>query len=292
MKYLTKEWYKTMQNAGFILPFRVSKKAETFSEDYFKKLYRREEKKWLDLEKEASELTFEELYPEEFPEEDYFEEVEGFPPYTEAEKEEARRQYYEEREQARIDYEEPPPFNPDKERKIFKRLFNDNVKCLKEDIPEDILKKVADIRVMALNSVSAEVKNELARYYKNNKKIVDRALKATEKEYNKLLKTDAASFIKDLSLHDCKVLSCKKDGKDVVITLDNSGGFTSVEKVRLKNCSVIKQEAKLRGAWCLYEEVYKVKTGYEIHFLLEKGKLIDYIVSVENVECSITNPEE
>jgi hypothetical protein len=49
MKYMTKEWYETMQNTGFHLLLRVSKNAEVLSEDYFKKLYKREEKAWLRL---------------------------------------------------------------------------------------------------------------------------------------------------------------------------------------------------------------------------------------------------
>lgn len=44
MKYMSKEWYETMQKTDFHLLLRVSKKAGMFSEDYFKKLYKSEEK--------------------------------------------------------------------------------------------------------------------------------------------------------------------------------------------------------------------------------------------------------
>ena len=50
MKYLTKEWYDTMQKTGLHLLLKVSKKAEVFSEEFFRELYEREENKWLNLE--------------------------------------------------------------------------------------------------------------------------------------------------------------------------------------------------------------------------------------------------
>lgn len=80
-------------------------------------------------------------------------------------------------------------------------------------------------------------------------------------------------------------MSCRKDGKDIVLFIDNSHGFTKINKIRMKNCNVIKQDAPLHGAWCLYEEIYKSGEKYEIHFLLlRKNKLIDYIVLVDDID--------
>ena len=47
MKYLTKEFYNAMQKMSLHFPLRASKKAEVFSEDYFKKLYKKEMPKFL-----------------------------------------------------------------------------------------------------------------------------------------------------------------------------------------------------------------------------------------------------
>ena len=52
----------------------------------------------------------------------------------------------------------------------------------------------------------------------------------------------------------------------------------------MKNCDVIKQDAPLHGAWCLYEEIYKAGEKFEIHFLLDKNKLIDYIIVADDLE--------
>lgn len=55
-----------MQKTSFYLSLRVSKEAGVFSEDYFKKFYKSEEKAWLRLQEDASKVQFEDIYPEEF----------------------------------------------------------------------------------------------------------------------------------------------------------------------------------------------------------------------------------
>ena len=283
MKYFTKDWYETMQKTDYALLLKVTKEAETFSEDYFEKLYKSKEKEFLKIQKEASEISFEDVYPEEFPEELFFEEVEGFPPYTEAEKKEIQEQYYKDREQARLNYENLPPFDIEQARKNFRAGYKCNLKKLKENLPQDILTKVADIRVLALDYSSAQVKKEIAQYCKNNKKTVEKASKDYWKEYKKQFKSTPPTFAEEFNLHDCIVLSCRKKGKDIILSLDNSGGFTNIKEIRFKNCNVIKQDAPLHGAWCLYDELYKSGNRYEIHQLLYRNKPFEYIVSTDNV---------
>jgi len=279
MKYMTKEWYETMQKTSFHLLLKVSKNAESFSEDYFRDLYKHEEKKWIELQKEVSEVKFEDIYPEVF--------HATYPDGTPLEEslfEEARKSYFEQREQARLDFNNRPEFNVGEEKKRFKQSFRSNVKHLKRSFPESILVKVADIRVLALGYASREVKQEISQFCKQNEKSIHSAMAAYQKQYRKQFKTEVPAFAEELNLHDCKVLSCRRTGNDVVMSLDNSGGFTNISTIRMKNCDVIKQDAPLHGAWCLYEEIYKSGERFEIHFLLDKNKLIDYIIIADNLE--------
>lgn len=57
MKYLTKKWYETMQKTDMHLLLKISKKAETFSEEYYNNLYEIEEKNWIKLHKDTSGIT-------------------------------------------------------------------------------------------------------------------------------------------------------------------------------------------------------------------------------------------
>jgi len=276
---MTKEWYETMQKTSFHLLLKVSKKAETFSEDYFKKLYKSEEKAWLQLHEDASKVKFEDIFPEEF----HFVNIDGTP-LDSSEYEEAKRKYFEMREQARLNFMNIPAFDPEREKENFKQTFLINVERLKKSLPDKILQKVADIRVLALNRASANVKKEITAYCKANKKAAEKAMKTYWKEYKKNFKDNEPAFTEKFNFHDCKIISCRKRGNDVVITLDNSGGFTDVKQIIFKNCSILKQDAPLHGAIWLYDEIYKSGSGYEIHVLLLKKKLIDFIVTTADVK--------
>ena len=279
MKYMTKEWYETMQKTDLHLLLKVSKTAEAFSEEYFRELYKREEKNWLKLQKDVSEVKFEDIYPE-----DYHAAYPDGTPLEESLLEEARKSYFEQREQARLKFNNRPEFNIEEKKKRFKQSFRYNVKRLKNSLPESILLKVADIRVLALNYASREVKQEITQFCKQNEKSTRAAMAAYQKQYRKQFKTGAPAFVEELNLHDCMVLSCRRAGNDVVMVLDNSGGFTNISTIRIKNCVVIKQDAPLHGAWCLYEEIYKAGESFEIHFLLDKNKLVDYIIVADDLE--------
>ena len=268
-----------MQETSFHLLLKVSKKAETFSEDYFKKLYKSEEKAWLQLHEDASKVKFEDIFPEEF----HFVNIDGTP-LDSSEYEEAKRKYFEMREQARLNFMNIPQFDPEKEKENFKQSFLNNVKRLKSSLPDEILRKVADIRVLALNRASASVKNEIAAYCRANKRAAERAMKTYYKEYQKNFKNGEPEFAKNFNFHDCKVISCRKRGNDVVITLDNSGGFTDLNQIIFKDCLIIKQDIPLHGAIWLYDEIYKSDNGYEIHVLLLKKELIDFIVTTADVK--------
>ncbi|MBE6886359.1 MAG: DUF4085 family protein [Ruminococcaceae bacterium] len=279
MKYMTKEWYETAQKTSFHLLLKVSKKAESFSEDYFKQLYKRKEKEWLDVRKAVSEVPFEDIFPEEFHAE-YFDGT----PIEKSIFEEMEKDYFERREQARINFQNIPAFDAALEKKNFHQSFLDHIKRLRENLPESILQKVADIRVLALDFASREIKQEITQFCKQNGKMCESAMTGYQKQYEKQFKSGIPDFAEELQLHDCILLSCRKKGKDIVLTLDNSGSFTNISEIRMKNSIVLTQDSPLHGAWCLYTEIYPVDNRYEIHFLLLRNKLIDFIVSTDGLE--------
>ena len=279
MKYMTKEWYETMQKTDFHLLLRVSKKADVFSEDYFKKLYKSKEKAWLRLQEDVSKVQFEDIYPDEF----QAEYADGHP-LKPSEFEEAKKEYFEMREKARLNFVNTPAFDPEQEKKNFKQALQHNVKHLERNLPGEILQKIADIRVLALNHASADIKKEITAYCKENEKAVESATNAYWNEQKNSFKNGEPAFSENFNFHDCKVISCRNKGKDTVLTLDNSGGFISISQIIFKNCSILKQDTPLHRAWWLYDEMYKTDAGYEIHVLLQKKELIDFIVTVTDVE--------
>jgi hypothetical protein len=62
MKFFTREWFNLRERANIDLLMCVTKPAETFSEEYFQKLYHCMLKQHLRLHKEMSEVTAEDIF--------------------------------------------------------------------------------------------------------------------------------------------------------------------------------------------------------------------------------------
>ena len=235
MKYLTKKWYESLQKIDMNLLIEIAKEAETFLEEYYKKVYQEEERKWIELQNTIKSINSKDV-------------------------------------------------NKDKES--FKNIQEQIIKKLENNVPDYILKKVADIRVLALGKASSIVKKELDKYCKKQKVIVEKAMKEYKRYNNNNLRKYENTFIKDFDFHDCKIKSCEKQEKDLIITLDTTNNcLVDIKQIIFKNYDIIKEEDNICQSVWLYNEVYIKDNGYEIHILLEniKGKLIDFIVGTDDV---------
>jgi len=281
MKYLTKEWYGAAQKSDFHLLLKASKQAASFSAEYFKALYKKEEANWLKFQEEVADVRLEDIFTEEASNLSRFDGKQ----MTSEELERSRKIYAELREQILRYSMNRSAFDSELEKRNFRKRFNKQVKHLQSNLPDGILKKVADIRVLALNCATAEVIEEITAFCKANENAVEAASKRYDEEYQNSFKEQEPPFVKDFCFHDCTVASCHKKGKSLVIELDNAGGFTNISQITFKNCTVLKQDKPLHGAWWLYEEIYKTEDGYEIHVLLDKKypQLIDFIVHATDV---------
>jgi len=161
MKYFNREWMEASRKSG-LFRIRVSKNAEVFSEEYFQKLYAKQEVAWLKREEEIHNRSIEEYYPEEF-------DSKWYPYSTKEEIEEYRKKYPMEREQALLDYSNRPPFDREKNKKHFEQSFQFYIKYC-SFLPTHILEGVADIRVLALRRASSKVKKEITAFCKANGK--------------------------------------------------------------------------------------------------------------------------
>ena len=201
---------------------------------------------------------------------------------------------YQAREDARVRWEEEmskhrqnnPPVDPDEVRKIFRKGHREEVKSLKEYLPEHILRQVADVRVLAFGYATAAVKQEITAWRKQNKKAGTQIAKAYLAHYEEMLERGDPPFLEDFGFHDSRIASCRKRGEDLVITLDNSSGWPGAETVIFEQCTVLKKDAPFINSWWETEEVYPIEGGYEIHALLQEykcTKYIDFIVRVSGV---------
>lgn len=247
MRYCTKELYWIMQKTSFHLLLKVKKKAETFSEEFYRELYAQKLAERLDIDKGCSEVKADQIIFEW-----EFENKEDF--------ERALREY------------KPFVFDPEQTKREFAKQHKRRIKQLSESLPKYILDKTADVRVLALDTASAEVKRLIAAFCKENERKLHRVFKELDKAEKRDFggEENMPEFCRE-SLHDCTVMSCRMKGKDLVLDIDYSGGFTNAVKVIFKNAEVVEREGRLTGAVWLYDEVYKCERGLEIHALLWKN---------------------
>lgn len=257
MKYCTKEWYETTQKTGFHLLLTVNEKAEKFSEEFYRYVYAQREKEQLEIAEGSSKARFE----------DYFDQLD-FPNLEEYNK--AREKFT------------PPKFAPEDVKAKFAKAQEYNIELLERSLPEYILEKVADIRVLALDYCTNEVKWLIENFCKENEekteRTMDELMEAEKREFGDKM----PEFTKE-SLHDCEITAVEKDGGDIVVRLD-TGGFTDCKGVIFKNAEIIEQDGELEGAFWLYDEIYKAENGFEIHALLTGEDLKYFTVRCEDTE--------
>lgn len=82
----------------------------------------------------------------------------------------------------------------------------------------------------------------------------------------------AAVELVENGLHDAVVLSVERPSEDrLILTLDCTGGFHYFTDVRFtfEGVTYSNVPADFKGAWWLYDEIYKTDDGFELHTLFD-----------------------
>jgi hypothetical protein len=155
-------------------------------------------------------------------------------------------------------------------KNIFDESLRNNICQLNEKLPEEIRSKVADIRVLALGVAAPGVYDDIKGFCKANMRKVKRASNNYGKYYRKLLKKEHNGWVAKFNFHDYIINNVKEEHSDFSIYFNNSSGSTPFEKVTFEGFRILLKESEpLLGAIWLYDEIYIVNNGYEIHILLK-----------------------
>ena len=99
-------------------------------------------------------------------------------------------------------------------------------------------------------------------------------------EYNKHWYSIAdkvpAHIKENYNFHDCAILKMTKCGNDIVFELDNSGGFTNINKIIYKDAEILENNF-VDGCYWIYDEMYLCDKGYECHIAVDGENGYDYI---------------
>jgi len=69
----------------------------------------------------------------------------------------------------------------------------------------------------------------------------------------------------------------------LLIRFDTRGGFTNINKLALVKPEIIKQEGEIVGSYWLYQELYRIDNGYELHVLFDGENMPELIVRCEDI---------
>lgn len=165
-------------------------------------------------------------------------------------------------------------FDKAAEEAEFQKFHEMAVKRYQERLPQEILKQVADVRVLALDIATKEVKQQLKDWCEKNEQQMHTGLDKYWKEVCPAQKDAVGEEIQqEFSFHDSKITGMEM-GADT-LTFKMEPVFSDVKKVIFKNYKILEQDGYMIGAEWLYQEVYAVEGGNEYHGLLWKkdGKL-------------------
>ena len=144
------------------------------------------------------------------------------------------------------------------------------VRSMQERLPKEILEQVADVRVLALDIATKEVRQQLKEICEENKKQMDAVVKEYWETYCPTVKEAVGEEIqKEFNFHDSHITGMEM--KDNRLAFKMEPCFSDVKKVIFKNYKILEQDGYMLGADWLYQEVHPAEGGNEYHGLLWKS---------------------
>ena len=291
MRYLTKEWYNLCQKTCLHFGLEVNEDTKEYSDELYQKLYRIKEQEYITEQQSLYDsdprslllddgATFIPLHKfiegEELAEEDYH--VYHMP-------EEMKQ-----RIQGMIEtYDARPLFDENQCRHEFYENQSFIIQRKRDEIaPYGLLDQIADIRVFALGYCTSSIFEQLKRISQQNEEEVNRISEACR------IAARAEQIPEDIcrkfGFHDCKVTDYSV-GRNIMIQLDTSVGFTNYDKITFVDVTVINQEEPIIGSIWIYDELYRTEQGYEVHVLFCSDETQELTICCSDIIVEIVDEE-
>ena len=171
----------------------------------------------------------------------------------------------------------------------YEANYNENLEFVKANIPQEILERVADVRVLAMGSAAPEIVDEITRFCGK----INRKCEKVSEDYDEQVEglAERIGWYKVNSLNklsNAQIVEAKvEDGEFIIRT---SPEFTGIAcEVILKNASVAENDERLVGAVVLHFEILPAeKEGLlELNLLCraEDEKSVLFSVVAVDVDC-------
>ena len=277
MKYLTKEWYETMQRTGLHILLRPLEEARSFSEELFQRLYAECEQEHLDSEKRVCDVDITELADRLS--DSSVSRVDGTPI-----SEEERNAVAAFQQIVVKSLREAPQriFDPEKAKAEYHERYLGSLENAQRKLPDEIKQKIADLRVFALRYAAPEIIEEVTAYSNACDEFVKQTMKNCSEQQKALFADCRPGFFEHYDIHDHHVKSARFSRKDLILE-----PFDPYDWIyTFKDAEILEQEHSLDDAYLLYDEIYPVDGGYEFHFLFDARMGDGYEISQITLRCS------
>ena len=178
------------------------------------------------------------------------------------------------------------PFDREAFKAGWLRDHQTQVERLGQALPPDILRQVADLRVLALDVSTQGVKDALTAWCKDNWRRVEQVMEDYRAWAEQVRPLVGAEVQDGFSFHDSQVTGVER-GEDRLTLFLEPGGYSQVRRVDFLGARVLEEDGDLAGACWLYGEVHPAQGGREYHSLLWKeGRTLCLTVFAEELELT------
>lgn len=303
MKYYTKEWYALMQCVDSLDSFQKIADGE-YTTASIKALYDKKLKAMIASEKRGYNqepffpVSEEDLTEDTFDADDWiFVEEESGQVKKPASLQEVREHLEAERQKAYEEFENRAPFDPSETIELFQTSYRMNLRACKKIYPAWLTQSV-DHRLIALECLPESAYMRYRNELRETKKRWNAINKAAEKDLRR--QNIPEQMDEALSLHDASLLSIRKQGSHIAMTVTKDGLWpddaTPYRKVVFKDAEILEKERGLiarkyregnvyhSNVSFLYYELYQKDGKYEVHMMFDfAGKLRYFTVKCRDI---------
>lgn len=285
MRYLSKEWVDRMEKGGMGLPLRPDPRAERLDEVFYEEVLAGKQWGLVEILRKAYATPQEEVIEWIIKSRQHAVEL-GLIDQAEADEGIAR---------AKAQHVERPPFNEEQIIRNFKNSLKEMEANYRQNLPKEILCRIADPRMLALGFATPEVIEAITAWSNENSRIADEIRYASYAQTEKAKATLPWRTARLLRLHDARVEQAEREGDVLTLFIDaKRDNYYHVRFVRFTRCEITKWEDPSSAFW-LYEEMEHLPDDRYSIYLLFRGQ--DSLKEVELtardilVECPTTEED-
>ncbi len=171
----------------------------------------------------------------------------------------------------------------------YEANYNENLEFVKANIPQEILEKVADVRVLAMGSAAPDIVDEITRFCGRINRKCEKITEDYDEQVEKLAERIGWYKVNSLNkLANAQIVEAKvEDGAFIIRT---SPEYTDIAcEVILKNATVTENDESLVGAVILHFEILpaEIEGSVELNMLCrtEDDKSVLFSATASDVDC-------